>query len=36
MSLARLTGLQYGVQDGDLIEASIVGSVITGYLNGVR
>ena len=36
MSLARLTGLQYGVQDGDLIEASIVGDVITGYLNGVK
>ena len=36
MSSARLTGLQYGVKDGDLIEASIVGSVITGYLNGVK
>ena len=35
-SLAKLVGLQYGVQDGDLIEASIVGNVITGYLNGAR
>jgi len=35
-SLARLTGLAYGVQDGDLIEASIVGDVITGYVNGVK
>jgi hypothetical protein len=35
-SLAKLVGLQFGVQDGDLIEASIVGNVISGYLNGVR
>jgi hypothetical protein len=33
-SLAKLVGKEYGVQDGDLIEASIVGSVIRGYLNG--
>ena len=33
-SLAKLVGRQYGVQDGDLIEASIVGNVIRGYLNG--
>ena len=35
-SLAKLVGKQYGVKDGDLIEASIVGNVITGYLNGVK
>jgi hypothetical protein len=35
-SLKKLIGKQYGVQDGDLIEASIVGSVIRGYLNGVE
>ena len=28
--------MKYGVKDGDLIEASIVGNVITGYLNGVK
>jgi len=35
-SLAKLVGKQYGIKDGDLIEASIVGNVITGYLNGVK
>jgi hypothetical protein len=35
-SLKKLVGLHYGVQDGDLIEASIVGDVITGYVNGVK
>jgi hypothetical protein len=35
-SLAKLVGRQYGVGDGDLIEASIVGNVITGYVNGVK
>ena len=35
-SLAKLVGKQYGVKDGDIIEASIVGNVITGYLNGVK
>ena len=34
-SLAKLTGPQYGVEDGDVIQASIAGSVITGYVNGV-
>jgi hypothetical protein len=29
-------GKQYGVKDGDTIEASIVGNVITGYLNGQK
>jgi hypothetical protein len=33
-SLKKLVGLKYGVRDGDLIEASIVGNVIRGYLNG--
>ena len=35
-SLAKLVGKQYGVKHGDLIEASVVGNVITGYLNGVK
>ena len=29
-------GPEYGVADGDLIEASIVGNVITGWRNGVK
>jgi hypothetical protein len=33
-SLKKLIGKKYGVKDGDIIEASIVGSLITGYLNG--
>ena len=35
-SLAKLTGPQYGVEDGDVIEASIAGHVIKGYVNGVE
>jgi len=35
-SLAKLSGPQYGVEDGDVIEASIVGDVIKGYINGVE
>jgi hypothetical protein len=35
-SLAKLVGLQYGVQDDDIIEAFIVGDVISGYINGVK
>lgn len=35
-SLAKLVGKQYGIKDGAVIEASIVGNVITGYLNGVK
>ena len=35
-SLAKLSGPQYGVEDGDVIEASIVGNVIKGYINGVE
>lgn len=34
-SLARAVGSQYGVQDGDIVEASITGSVIKSYINGV-
>ena len=33
-SLKKLIGKKYGVKDGDIIEASIVGNLITGYLNG--
>jgi hypothetical protein len=35
-SLAKLVGPNYGVGDGDIIEASIVGNVITGWRNGVE
>ena len=33
-SLKKYTGAQYGVKDGDLVEATIIGNVIKGYLNG--
>ena len=29
-------GANYGVQDGDVVKATIVGSVIKGYINGVE
>jgi YVTN family beta-propeller protein len=35
-SLKKLTGAQYGVKDGDLVEASIVGNVIKGFVNCVE
>ena len=35
-SLAKLSGPQYGVEDGDIVEASIAGDVIKGYINGVE
>jgi len=35
-SLAKLSGPQYGVEDGDVVEATIVGHVIKGYINGVE
>jgi hypothetical protein len=35
-SLAKLSGPQYGVEDGDVVEATIVGNVIKGYINGVE
>jgi hypothetical protein len=34
-SLARRQGPEYGVKDGDVVEATIVGDVITSYVNGV-
>jgi hypothetical protein len=33
-SLKKHTGAQFGVKDGDVVEATIVGNVIKGYLNG--
>jgi hypothetical protein len=35
-SLARRVGPEFGVQDGDLVEATIVGSEIKGIVNGVE
>jgi hypothetical protein len=35
-SLQRHVGVQYGVEDGDEISASIVGDVIKGFINGVE
>ena len=35
-SLARRAGAEYGVEHGDVVQASIVGNVITGYVNGVE
>ena len=35
-SLARKTGPEFGVKDGDVVEACIVGNVIRGYINGVE
>jgi hypothetical protein len=35
-SLARKQGPQYGVADGDVVEATIVGNVIRSYINGVE
>ena len=35
-SLQRFVGPQYGVQDGDLVEATIVGNVLKGFINGVE
>ena len=34
--LASRDGARFGVGDGDVVEASIVGSVIKGYVNGVE
>jgi len=34
--LKRYDGAQYGVKDGDVVKATIVGNVITAYLNGVQ
>ena len=34
-SLTRRTGAQFGVKDGDVVEACMVGNEIRGYINGV-
>jgi hypothetical protein len=34
--LQQLKGAQYGVADGDIVKATIVGNVITTYINGVQ
>ena len=34
--LIHLDGSQYGVETGDVLKATIVGKVITGYINGVQ
>jgi hypothetical protein len=34
--LKQYNGAQYGVADGDAVKATIVGNVITAYLNGVQ
>jgi len=35
-SLARRQGPEFGVKDGDVVEATIVGNRITSYINGVE
>jgi hypothetical protein len=35
-SLRKLVGPQYGVQDGDVIEGTIEGNLIKGFINGVE
>ena len=35
-SLARQVGPEFGVSDGDVVEATIVGTVIKSYINGVE
>jgi hypothetical protein len=35
-SLARQQGTQFGVSDGDVVEATIIGNRITSYINGVQ
>ena len=34
--LSQMKGPQYGVADGDIVKATAVGNVITGYINGVE
>ena len=34
--LVNTTGAQYGVTEGDVVKATIVGNVITAYLNGIE
>jgi len=35
-SLARRVGAEFGVKDGDVVEATIEGDVLKGYINGVE
>lgn len=35
-SLNKLFGSRYGVKDGDVIEATVVGNVLKGFVNGVE
>jgi len=35
-SLQKLIGPQYGVKDGDVVEATIRGNVLKGFINGVE
>ena len=35
-SLKKLVGAQYGVKDGDVVEATIHGNVLKGFINGVE
>jgi hypothetical protein len=35
-SLEKLIGPEYGVKHGDLVEATIVGNVLKGFINGVE
>lgn len=35
-SLQKHSGAQYGVKHGDLVEASMIGNIIKGYINGVE
>ena len=35
-SLRRLTGPQYGVKNGDVVEATIYGNILKGFINGVE
>ena len=35
-SLQRRVGPEFGVENGDVVEATIIGNVIKGYINGVE
>jgi hypothetical protein len=35
-SMKRFEGVQYGVKDGDVLEATVEGDSITGFINGVE
>jgi len=35
-SLAKRSGRQFGVKDGDIVAARVIGNVINGYINGVE